>query len=68
MILKWWDFSPERSQPRKKPCRTMVPDREGTAKDQSQEGCCRSAKEKESHWEKDKTEDAGVQNPTRTTS
>lgn len=66
--LKWWDVSPERSQPRKNPCRSTVPDCVGTAKDQSQEGCCPLAKEKESHWGKDRREDVGIENPTRTTS
>lgn len=49
MTLKWWDVSPERSQPRKNPCRSMVPGCVGTAEDKSQED---SAEEKESHWAK----------------
>lgn len=46
----------------------MVPDCVGAAKEQTQENRCPSDKKKESHWGKDRREDAGIENPTRTTS
>lgn len=67
MTLKWWDVSPEKSQRRKNPCRSVVPDCVGTAKDQSQEDFCSLAKEKESHCGKDRRQGAGTENPLQGT-